>query len=252
MKQKLEIIENTVRNHRVEYAVWKESQCVSMMNLATSVNKVNTSILNTKQGEGKESDTTNYTSPPPPTSSSLPSPLSPPLTDDPTPVVLSGASGSETTTTSVNIDHHNQGANDALEVDVTVQNGTEDIEFMLFMDSNHQHIDWDRFWRTKEGPMRKIFKGSLWDMEGIIKADTQTRTVKHILISVGVNDADTKTAEEILDQAKKVMNLVEVRYGGPNIVFAELTPRNDEKDQTVKDCNAALKAYTSKHWKTYI
>ena len=114
-----------------------------------------------------------------------------------------GESGSDTATTSVDIDHHNQGGNDAPEINVTDQTGTEEIEFMLFMDSNHQHIDWNRFWRTKEGPMRKIFKGSLWDVEGIIKADTQTRTVKHILISVGVNDADTKTAEEIIEKGNE-------------------------------------------------
>ena len=66
------------------------------------------------------------------------------------------------------------------------------------------------------------------------------RSVEYILLIVGVNDIDTKSAEEVHEQAKKVVELIKVRYGNPKIVFAELTPRHDERDSIVIDCNTLI------------
>ena len=81
-------------------------------------------------------------------------------------------------------------------------------------------------------------------MESVIHADKRTKSVKYILISVGVNDADTKSAEEIFEQAKKVVELAKHRYGNPKIVLAEATPRNDERDTVVKEYNDMIKSMT--------
>ena len=90
---------------------------------------------------------------------------------------------------------------------------------------------------------KKIFKGSLWDVEGIIKADKRVRTIDYVLISVGVNDIDTKSATEVNDQVQKVVELIKSRYGNPRIVLAELTPRHDDRDSVVKECNSLINAY---------
>ena len=78
-------------------------------------------------------------------------------------------------------------------------------------------------------------------MQRIVEADE--RTGRKILISLGVNDIDTKTPQEVCDQVIKLTELIRERYGNPKIILSELTPRNDEKDKEVLDCNQLLKTF---------
>ena len=104
------------------------------------------------------------------------------------------------------------------------------------MDSNHKHVDWNIFWRTR-GTLKKTFKGSLWDVEEVVKADNRIRRAEYVLISVGVNDVDTKPAAEVLAQIEKVVDLIKSLYGTPRKILAELTPQKDERDTEVVNCN---------------
>ena len=91
--------------------------------------------------------------------------------------------------------------------------------------------------------MKKTFKGSLWDVEEVVNADNRIRKAEYVLISVGVNDVDTKPATEVLAQIEKVVDLIKSRYGNPKIILAELTPRKDERDTEVVSCNTLINEY---------
>ena len=50
-----------------------------------------------------------------------------------------------------------------------------------------------------------------------------------------------------MQQLKTLVYLLVRRYGQPKIVIGELTPRNDELDERVKECNELLKQYTDEN-----
>ena len=77
-------------------------------------------------------------------------------------------------------------------------NNEEDTDLLIFIDSNKRHIDWRKFW-TLKGSSKK-FRGSFYNID-------IARSVKHVLINVGVNDLETKPAEEAVNQVKKIINM---------------------------------------------
>ena len=68
--------------------------------------------------------------------------------------------------------------------------------------------------------------------------------MKYVVLSIGVNDIETFSVEEVLQQLKTLVHLLVRR---PKIVIGELTPRNDELDERVKECNELLKQYTDEN-----
>ncbi len=246
--KKLWSLEDEFHEHRVEFCLWRESQRISMIKLLSDVK--DTGVTNP----------TGTSAPPPPP----PTPPPPPLTKTKAAttqqleIIVEHPAENVSTEAEIaagaeNVFRQTENIDENMDANITETNntegdtdnvaiGTEDLELLLFMDSNNHHVDWNIFWKTR-GVMKKVFKGSLWDIEGIVRADKRTRTVQYVLISVGVNDIDTKTAKEVSDQMEKVSELIKERYGNPKIVISEITPRSDEKDLEVIECNQMIKTY---------
>ena len=81
----------------------------------------------------------------------------------------------------------------------------------------------------------------------LIIEEKKFRNIKHVLINVGVNDIDHKTAEEVFHQLQIVVNLLREKDNNPKIIISEVTPRIDEKDEEVKKCNDLIDAYASSY-----
>ena len=84
------------------------------------------------------------------------------------------------------------------------------------MDSNSHFIDWGRFCNITEGPVKRSLCGSLYDVEERIQA-ADTQKVKCVVLSVGVNDTDVKSAEEVFQQLKTVIDLIRTKHQQPKI-----------------------------------
>ena len=69
------------------------------------------------------------------------------------------------------------------------------------------------------------------------------RSAKCVVVATGVNDIDTKDAEDILASLKVGVDLLRHRYENPKIVIAEIIPRTDERDEEVKKCNTLIKEF---------
>lgn len=69
---------------------------------------------------------------------------------------------------------------------------------------------------------------------------TDIRKLNHILINTGVNDIDNKSAEEIAEEFKNIIQLLKNKYIGIKIIISEITPRKDGKDKDVIECNRIL------------
>ena len=93
------------------------------------------------------------------------------------------------------------------------------------------------------GKKKKTFCGSLFDVEERIRAETNVQNIKYVVLSIGVNDVETKSAEQVMQQLEVVVGLLRGKHGQPKIVIGELTPRNDQKDVEVKKCNELIKQY---------
>lgn len=114
---------------------------------------------------------------------------------------------------------------------------------MIFMDSNRNHIDWRRFWTVKGS--KKKFCGSLYKVSDMIREDEQIRSTKYVVVSVGVNDIDCKSAEEVLHQLQVVIGLLRDKYNNPKIILSEITPQTDDKDEEVEKCNDLINDYVA-------
>ena len=117
----------------------------------------------------------------------------------------------------------------------------QDVELLIFIDSNRNHINWRRFW-TLKGTTTKIC-GSLFNVEDLIRQDTQIRNLMYVLISVGVNGIDVNSVDEVFCQLQKVVKLQREKYNSPKIIVSEITPRTDAKDEEVKKCNVLINDY---------
>ena len=70
------------------------------------------------------------------------------------------------------------------------------------------------------------------------------KELKYILLNVGVNDLDEKDHTVVFDEMQKLIVLVRTKYPGIKIIIGEATPRNDPRDEEVKNYNGLLNDYT--------
>ena len=116
----------------------------------------------------------------------------------------------------------------------------KDIDLLILIDSNRRHVDWKTFW-TLKGSERKC--GSLFKVEEVIQ-NMNIRHLKYVVINIGVNDLDTKSAEKVFRQLQKVIELLREKFEGINIFLSEITPRTDARDTEVIRCNEMIETYS--------
>ena len=58
-------------------------------------------------------------------------------------------------------------------------------------------------------------------------------SLKHVLINAGVNDIDTKSGMQVFQEMEVTVEQLSMKYPGIKIIFSEITPRNDKRDNEV-------------------
>ena len=124
---------------------------------------------------------------------------------------------------------------------------TKDLEMLVLMDSNNHFIDWNRFFSFVRGAKNCTFCGSLYDVQKIVTENRTTRKIDYVVLSIGVNDLDTKSAEEVLEQLKIVVELMRNKHDQPKIIIGEATPRRDDRDYEVVKYNNIMNDYVNEH-----
>ena len=76
-----------------------------------------------------------------------------------------------------------------------------------------------------------------------MRNNSEVSTAQYVALLVGVNDVDRKSGEEVFNKLREVVDLVRDRYEQPKIILAELTPRMDDRDAEVKNCNVLIEQY---------
>ena len=81
------------------------------------------------------------------------------------------------------------------------------------------------------------------EIDLLICMDSNITTLHHILINIGTNDIETKTANQVYKEITEIIDILKSKYPGIKIIICEVTPRADEKDDDVIICNRMLNEY---------
>ena len=66
----------------------------------------------------------------------------------------------------------------------------------------------------------------------------------NVAISTGVNDIDSKSGGEVFYMIKEITEIIWKKNTHMRIIFNEITPRNDERDEKVVICNKLVKDFS--------
>ena len=69
--------------------------------------------------------------------------------------------------------------------------------------------------------------------------------IQHLLISVGTNDLDTKTYDQVLGEMDILLAEIRLKHQGIKFIINELLPRNDNRNDEVDKFNHHLKEYSN-------
>ena len=72
------------------------------------------------------------------------------------------------------------------------------------------------------------------------------------MINTGINDTDDKCAEEIIEEFKNTIHLLKTKYDGIKIIISVITPRKDDKDKVVIECNRILSSICKDESNVYL
>ena len=106
-----------------------------------------------------------------------------------------------------------------------------DADVVLLMDSNKRHIDAESFWDKTW----KIRVATAEELESVIHRFDFSK-VKHIIISTGTNDTDSRNADSIFSDLVKGADILTRKYSS-KVYVSQLPPRKMEKKETVKKVN---------------
>ena len=77
-------------------------------------------------------------------------------------------------------------------------------------------------------------------------------SVTNILIHVGVNDIDHKSGQQVFTEIKENIALLRSKYPEIKVTLAELTPRKDNKDTEVMECNRLINEWAANEASVFI
>ncbi len=112
-----------------------------------------------------------------------------------------------------------------------------DTELLIVIDSNGTHLDHRKFWtldRTKW-----VRCGNINEAARAIN-NTKYTQLKHVLVSVGVNDIDDDSGVDVASRISELVNMTHHLYPDVKVTLNEITPRNDNLDEQVIECNKGL------------
>ena len=104
------------------------------------------------------------------------------------------------------------------------------------MDSNSKYINFRKLWTLRNSERTRCYY--LHQLNQYIRNSNITK-LNYILINIGVNDIETKSGEEVLEEIKGNINLLKSKYPNIKIILCEITPMND-----IRACNIMQSAHT--------
>ena len=125
----------------------------------------------------------------------------------------------------------------------------DDIEIVMCFDSNRKFIDFIKLW-TLKGLVRKNCS-TIRDVAQLVGNIDEVTIIKRILISTGVNDLDQHQPKEVADEFIQVVNSPRSKFPQIIIIISEITPRKDNLDKAVIECNKLSNNIVDNHEHTF-
>ena len=127
--------------------------------------------------------------------------------------------------------------------------GEKEVDLLICMDSNSKHINFRKLWTLRNSKRSRCY--TLDQLHEYIRKSDITK-LNHILINIGCNDIDKKSGEEVFLEIQENVKLLRTKYPNIKIILCEVTPRKDERDQQVMECNRLIHEYASKDENIFI
>ena len=103
-------------------------------------------------------------------------------------------------------------------------------ELLILIDSNSNHLDRRKFWRVNNTKWERC--GTAYEAGRAIRK-VNYHNLQYVLVSLGVND---------IDDVCGITDDIHMIYPNVKVIVSELTPRNDNRDEEVIECNKPLVA----------
>ncbi len=110
-------------------------------------------------------------------------------------------------------------------------------ELLIVIDSNEKHINRRLFWSLEKTKWSRC--GNINEINAAISNNKYTN-LQYVLINVGVNDIDDEEGVNVALRLQGIINRIQELYPNIKIILSKITPRNDERDDQVVECNKAL------------
>lgn len=122
-------------------------------------------------------------------------------------------------------------------LDETQNFGEKEVDLLICMDSNSKYINFRKLWTLRNSKRTRCY--TLNQLHEYISKSDITK-LNHILINIGVNDIDTKSGVEVFTEIKQNIDLLRTKYPYIKIILCEVTPRKDDRDYHVIECNRLI------------
>ena len=109
---------------------------------------------------------------------------------------------------------------------------SQKLDIRMLFDSNGKHIDRKKLWRLDKSEFTRC--GTLLDVHKFLVEENDIKSLKYILLNVGVNDLDTTDFAIVFQELENIIETIRCKYPNIKIIISEITPRNDARDKTLQ------------------
>ena len=117
------------------------------------------------------------------------------------------------------------------------------------MDSNSRYINFRKLWTLKNTDIQRC--GTIAEVSKLVDR-TEYTNIKYFFFSVGCNDVEYKDGDGVFADIKILVEKITSKYDNVKVILSEITPRMDEFDENVKDCNKLLHEYTKENQNLFL
>ena len=133
----------------------------------------------------------------------------------------------------------------------SIRRATDDSTVLVMcMDSNGKYLDKRKLWDLDGTKYEKTF--TLDEVSNVVDRDIQYNKLKYFFISVGCNDCDSEDAESVVEKLKNIVSRLKSRYPSIKTIVSEITPRQDNRDEIVKEANVLINRFVENSDRVYV
>ena len=121
---------------------------------------------------------------------------------------------------------------------------------IMCMDSNAKYLNRRKLWDLDGTEFRTCY--TIADINKHIDRKVKYTNLKYFFMSVGCNDLDSRSAEEVFESICDTVTKMKASYPRIKIIISEITPRMDDKDVKVIRTNELLNEYVKGRDMVYI